>query len=79
MNKEMAVEDTDDTLSVSSADLTDMLMASRDFLNSSRFDEAETAFLKLYKEIQVTCDNNYHRAKDFTNKIKMFIFNLFFF
>jgi hypothetical protein len=53
MNSVMAVEDTDDTLSVSSADLTDMLMASRDFLNSSRFDDAEAGFLKLYKEIQV--------------------------
>lgn len=53
MNKEMTVEDTDDTESVFSVDLTDMLLASRDCLNSSRFDDAETGFLKLFKEIQV--------------------------
>lgn len=58
MNKEMAVEDTDDTLSVSSADLTDMLLTSRDFLNSSRFDDAEASFLKLYKEIQEKPEDN---------------------
>jgi len=44
----------DDPSSDDNSDLTDMLSGARNLLNSSRFDEAETAFLKLYNEIQVT-------------------------
>lgn len=58
MMSNMTVEQSDDTSSVASADLTDMLMAARDFLNSSRFDDAETSFLKLYKEIQEKPEDN---------------------
>lgn len=42
-----------DVSSEDSIDLPDMLAKARDLLNSSRFDDAETAFLKLYHEIQV--------------------------
>ncbi|KAL4227717.1 hypothetical protein ACF0H5_013152 [Mactra antiquata] len=53
MSKSSTIDDKDDSTSDSCpSDLTEMLVEARDYLNSARFDEAETAFIKLYKEIQ---------------------------
>lgn len=55
MCEDVVEEEAADESSEGSSDLGDMLLQARDLLNSSRFDEAETAFLKLYHEIQVRC------------------------
>lgn len=53
MSEDVATDEAADISSEDSTDLPDMLASARDLLNASRFDDAESAFLKLYHEIQV--------------------------
>ncbi|XP_052792398.1 uncharacterized protein LOC128226521 isoform X2 [Mya arenaria] len=53
-----AMETRDDGGVAQGTDLLDLLTSARDGLNSSRFDEAETDFLKLYNEIQEKPEDN---------------------
>ena len=48
-------EDADDE-----TDLKEILNKARDHLNSSKFDDAEAAFLKLYQQIQVSVGDRTH-------------------
>lgn len=48
-----AVETQSPEVQSPDTDLTEMLVAARKAQNDARFDDAETAFLKLYNEIQV--------------------------
>ncbi|KAK3579998.1 hypothetical protein CHS0354_025324 [Potamilus streckersoni] len=47
-----------DEVNESSADLAKMLAEAKDFLNSSRLDEAETAFMQLYQQMQEKPEDN---------------------
>ena len=63
------VDESEDTDSSSASEMFELLMSAKDLLNSSRFEDAETTFLKLYNELQVNV-YRYIKLTNMTSEIK---------